>query len=142
MKAEDWAGPYVGLPYRDMGRDSAGVDCWGLVRLIWADLRGVTVEGFEGGYSDPADRAGLDSLIRGELPFHAVVGAGAERVFDAVFFRQMGHVSHCGVVCGPGVMLHARPGSGVVVDDYRRGLWAARLYGFYRHRALDGGLAA
>jgi cell wall-associated NlpC family hydrolase len=131
---EPWAAAYVGLPYRSLGRSRDGLDCWGLVRLVWADLFGVTVEGFEGGYADAADRARLDGLIRGELPFHPVVGAGAERPLDVVFFRQAGCVSHCGVICGAGLMLHAHGPAGVVVESYQMGVWGRRLFGIYRHR--------
>jgi len=32
-----WASTYVGIPYRFAGRDRAGCDCWGLVRLVLAE---------------------------------------------------------------------------------------------------------
>jgi cell wall-associated NlpC family hydrolase len=134
VTAQPWAEVYIGLPYRDMGRDLAGVDCWGLVRLVLRDQCGIDLEGFEGGYSDPSDRARLDGLIRGNLPFHSGIAAGAERVFDVAFFRQHGHVSHCGVICGRGVMIHSRRGTGVCVESYRSGLWGNRLHGIYRHK--------
>jgi cell wall-associated NlpC family hydrolase len=30
----DWAANYIGLPFREHGRDHNGTDCWGLVTLI------------------------------------------------------------------------------------------------------------
>jgi cell wall-associated NlpC family hydrolase len=113
------------------------VDCWGLVRLVLQQECGLSVEGFEGGYQDPADRERLDGLIRGELPFHAGIPAGQERSFDVTFFSQRGHVSHCGVICGRGVMIHARPKIGVVLESYRSGLWGNRLFGIYRHKGAQ-----
>ncbi len=135
MTAEPWAARYIGVPYADMGRDATGLDCWGLVRLVLAEQCGIEVEGFEGGYSSPDERERLDSLIRGNLPLTYVgVDVGKDRAFDVAFFRQFGHVSHCGVVCGAGVMIHARRGTGVVVERYRSGLWGNRLHGIYRHK--------
>ena len=37
---DEWAG----IPYRDYGRDAAGADCWGLVRIIRKAVRGDTLD--------------------------------------------------------------------------------------------------
>lgn len=46
MTAPAWVEPYLLIPYRDGGRDHAGADCWGLVRLVLAECAGVQVESY------------------------------------------------------------------------------------------------
>ncbi len=137
MSIAPWAEGYVGLPYAVMGRDRAGVDCWGLLRLVWQEVCGITVEGFEAKYRGHAERAVLDALIKGEMPLHRPLLPGTELPLDAVFFRQAGHVSHCGLIVGDGLMLHASAGHLTKIDDYRRGLWARRLFAIYRVKGRE-----
>ena len=38
-----WANEYVGLPWRWGGRDRIGVDCYGLLRMVYADMLEITL---------------------------------------------------------------------------------------------------
>jgi len=48
---------WLSIPYKDYGRDMAGVDCWGLVRLVRHELRGELLPEF--GAISPEDKLNL-----------------------------------------------------------------------------------
>ena len=58
-----WAGAYVGIPYVDHGRDRAGCDCWGLVRLIIAERTRFVLPSFATDYDGEADSVGVGRCV-------------------------------------------------------------------------------
>jgi cell wall-associated NlpC family hydrolase len=122
---------FIGIPYREHGRDTSGCDCWGLVCLVFRELRQVELPSHADGYVSISDAAAVGGLIaRGRLDW-AEVPAGQERAFDGVLMRRFGQAYHIGLVVAPGRMLHVNPESSSRVDRYRAGL--IKPLGFFRH---------
>ena len=49
-----WTADYVGLPFKEGGRDRQGLDCYGLLRLVINERFAGTVPEYEGiAYSNP-----------------------------------------------------------------------------------------
>lgn len=126
---EPWAANYVGIPYVPHGQDSTGCDCWGLVVMVLQREFGVNLPSAT---YDLKDFAGLADQIRGTYRDENTLPLDKVQPGDLLFFRQAGHVSHCGVAVGDGMMLHARDDQAVVMEPYRSGLWARRLHGAFR----------
>ena len=123
---------YVGLPFAPRGRGRDGVDCWGLVCLVYAELLARPLPSYDDRYTslDAAERAHRDALIgEGRAQFQPVE---VERAFDLALFASGDLMAHIGLVVEPGRMLHIRRGSHSVIEDYRRPAWARRLLGFWR----------
>lgn len=138
LPAPDAFGRYVGLPFRDKGRDVTGVDCWGLLRLLYAELAGIDLPSYATQYGplSAAPDPGLAALIRAELPAWSLVPAGQERALDGVALSMGDGETHIGIVVTPGYFLHARLGADTVVERYHAAAWRRRVSGFYRHAAL------
>lgn len=127
-----WTVPFIGIPHVELGRDLAGVDCWGLVHLA-LPANGLPVPSYAGDYGSLAEHLTIAGLI-GE----AKESASWRRVdqvkpFDIVTFRQGRFDGHVGIVVSPGKMLHACSGRASRIDDYTTPLWASRFTGAYRH---------
>ncbi|MGE0256918.1 MAG: hypothetical protein AB7N54_20015 [Alphaproteobacteria bacterium] len=145
----DWVAEYVGIPFREFGRDRSGCDCWGLARLVWAERIGLAVPDagtdYPGFHADLIGKALRDGREAGDW---RVVAEGEERPLDAVLMK--GYVPgesggyravelHVGVVVTPAWLLHVERGIDTCLADYRRDRrLSRRVVGFWRHRELCG----
>jgi cell wall-associated NlpC family hydrolase len=82
-----WAGRYIGLPFRDHGRDRNGLDCWGLARLVLAEQFGLALPSFVTDYRRTTDMAGISKVITRETKKWTPVAAGREKTGDIIILR-------------------------------------------------------
>jgi cell wall-associated NlpC family hydrolase len=125
---------FVGLPYADKGRGFAGVDCWGLVHLVFASERGIALPSYADRYETAEDRRDVAGLIAGEIGRWDEIAEGQERPFDCVLLREGREPSHISLVVRPGRMLHVQDGRTSVIESYRSGVWKRRVVGLFRYR--------
>jgi hypothetical protein len=145
MTAPTWAGVYVGIPFRDHGRDREGCDCWGLVRLVIAERTGVALPCYATDYDTETDAVGVGHCVtaaRVSGVWDAV--EGAPQPFDlaemfSVLRARNGFAYpplHVGVVIAPGWLLHTEVVTGaLLVRLDERGL-GKRIAGYWRHREV------
>lgn len=140
MTEVSWASDYVGLPFLDGGRDRAGVDCWGLVALVYAERLEIRLPDFSAIRATDlrsvarAIVAGID----GEdwLP----VIRGAEQEFDVVVMRGhaggVGIPAHVGIVAPYGTVLHVEKNIDAVAPKLTSHSVKDRIVGVYRHHVI------
>lgn len=126
---------YVGLPWALKGRDRAGLDCWGLVRLVYAEMRGIDLPAMVDGYETLADKAQIATLIDGQRGNWVEVGREEARSFDVALFREGAADRHVGLVVRRGVMLHIAANCTSTIEPYSTARHGARLQGIYRYGA-------
>lgn len=145
-----FAAPYVGIPYVDKGRDRAGIDCWGVIRLVLGEVFHVEVPSYAETYRDGDDwqaigvavRAGLLDGWRCIAPGQAVRSALVDGWWHATERPRGGDLLvlniakrpwHCALMLDALHFLHAAPGDSTVVDRLDAPRWVRRIEGIYRH---------
>jgi len=127
----DWADEYVGIPWRWRGRDRDGVDCWGLVCLVFWERRSMRLPEYTyhsvggGGATIEAERRHWRRITRPQVMDVAMIDA-CRRQTDGSLIHG---VWHLGINVGGGYILHTIEGLGVVLMRACR----LKIEGWYRH---------
>lgn len=148
-----WADDYVGLPWKNGGRERTGLDCWGLVRLVAAERFGATLPAYdetvwrerETRRDQVESNAELAAFMSGErvkgwqpvweaaaATKDEPLGGGKVAAGDVVLIRNLGAPIHVGIVVAPGHMLHIEEEIDAMCVPYDDGRTASRVVGFYR----------
>ena len=111
-----WINDYVGIPYKHGGRDWEGLDCYGLVKLVYQEEYGIVLR----------DWATEAMEMRGKMDaISSVLFSGeweeVEEPDDGCFAvcKRLRAAHHLGLYYGGGV-LHAVEGTGVIYQPMGR----------------------
>jgi len=130
----NWVRDYIGLPFKTFGRDRSGVDCWGLVALIYRERYGLHLPDYLQDYADEKDSRSLGSLIPEEAARDwRYIELGREQEGDVLVMRMRGVPMHTALCLGHGRMIHVYEGIDAAMESYTGPAWASRLVGIYRH---------
>lgn len=127
-----WSNKYIGIPYKARGRDDRGVDCWGLVRLVYAEQYNISLPSLAGSY-DPDDQERIGELM--DLYREGWEETGTPEPGDIVLFRIMGEPTHLGVVVENNRFIHSILHKNVAVENLTSLSWSKRIIGYYRYKA-------
>ncbi|WP_319414422.1 NlpC/P60 family protein [uncultured Cohaesibacter sp.] len=127
-----WSDTYIGIPYRDLGRQMSGCDCWGLVHLVYRRECRINLPSYLHAYHSSDERAEVARLIGNAAASSRWHKVEDPEVFDVVTFRRGQLTSHIGIILRPDWMLHMSE-AGARVENYRLPSWKQRLIGIYRH---------
>lgn len=135
-----WVADYISIPFVDGGRDRRGVDCWGLVQLVYRDRLGVELPDYgEISASDLlriAKRMKQDvaSWIKVEEPkaLDVVLMLGTPTGPDG---RTRAVNTHAGVMADSNHVLHTQGATGAVLVPRDHFTVRHRITGFYRWAA-------
>lgn len=129
--------PFIGLPYADKGRDRTGVDCWGFIRLVYADVAGITLPDYGDAYTRPGDHASVADAVDAGLK-HNWQRVDRPQALDLLILRIAGRPWHCAVMTTRDTFAHCPPPgrnghqSFSCIERLDNPQWAKRIEGFYR----------
>lgn len=121
---------YVGIKFKDKGRDTNGIDCWGLARLIYKNEYNIDLPSFTSDY-EADDTIRMQELI-------AQYKEGWEKLDQPqegsiVVFKVLGHESHIGVAVNKDQFLHAREGQDSAIESFSSPSWNRRIVGHFKY---------
>jgi len=123
---------YVGIPFRAGGRDRDGLDCWGLVRLVYQEQLGLDLPSYDGIFSGQQDaEAAGETMAQESRRWQRVQNWEPH---DVLLMRVSNAIpTHVGVYLGDGWMLHALEGIDSTMERTDSLRWAKRIQGAYRY---------
>ncbi len=125
-----WSNKYIGIPYKDKGRDLDGIDCWGLVRLVYKQEYNISLPSFSDEYiQQDVDR--IQDLISQYKEGWEPLDSPEEGC--VVLFRVLGTESHIGVAVNSTHFLHAREGQDSAVESFSSPHWNKRIIGYFKY---------
>lgn len=129
MKPNDFDS-YVGIPWCDGGRTRAGVDCWGLFRLVYSEVFGIELASYSDQYTTALDKTVIRELVNGGKDRWERVDQ--PNPGDGILLNIANRV-HIGIAIGSGYMLHIEKGSGSIIESYNSLKMQNALEGYYRY---------
>ena len=138
-----WSSKYSGIPFVTRGRDAKGLDCWGLIKLIYQQELGIQIEDFSDKYDLVSDADAIEGCALVEKQNWIKVGDLNQysppyiaQPFDVVLFNIFGRPVHVGLVVCPYHFIHSPEDDMSRFERYTDRSWARRVEGFYRHVAV------
>lgn len=136
-----WCAQFIDLPFTEGGRDRRGLDCWGLVRLVYAERFGAMLPEDAADVTPHSDGSKLTRFMieeAGSDRWRRVASEGddpgtiasAVRVGDVLAFR--GLPPHVGLVASRSKMLHTLEGRQSHLVRWTDPAWFPKFQGAFR----------
>lgn len=121
---------YIGIPFKEHGRDIRGADCFGLLKMLYLEFYNVVLPDWK-----------VQSYHVTDINYEVKKGLSAK--FDRIDEPEIGDVgifvfaglpTHIGMYIGSGKIIHVLENETAVIESVTTGRLKGRLYGWYRYK--------
>jgi len=126
---------YISIPFKELGRDLNGWDCWGCFRYIYQEQLGISLPSYINSYKDTKDVKNIAAQTRAGRK-EVWIKVEDFRITDGILFRIEGDPVHVAIVINSYEMIHVYRGVDTCIENFTTSKWKSRLLGFYRYRGL------
>lgn len=128
-----WWNNYIRTPFKEKGRDLAGVDCWGLAAIIYEGELGIILPSYTDFYENTEESRLLAKLIADERA-NKWDHPETPKMFDIIILKLGGVPFHVGVVTKPNHMIHCAKDVGTTHVRFDTLEWDKKVVGFARYK--------
>lgn len=127
-----WYGDYVGIPFKTLGRDKLGCDCYGLVQIVMREHYEIELPDLLG-YQDALDHESVSKVIDENTPLLSgeKVKEPREGLVVVLSSSSDGLSSHVGVMVTDKLMLHTTFKTGALIEPLTSKYIKNRIKGYY-----------
>jgi len=132
MTKKECLDKYLGIPYTHLGRSLDGLDCYGFLILVYADLgwKLVDITNYEKNWSLKGEDLFVDNY---QKQWERVF---TPRLFDIVLIRNKKEIAnHAGLYIDSTKFLHCIK-AGVVIGKFAEDKWGKNIVGYYRFKRM------
>jgi cell wall-associated NlpC family hydrolase len=131
-----WVEKYVGIPFLDGGRDRRGLDCWGLVRLVYETECGILLPPY--GEISAAELNEVAHKVANESNKEPWVPTTDHQLFDVAVMHRRTAPIHVGLVAAlnPVRLLHIERATQSVFVPITHKSVSFRATKYFRHRRM------
>jgi len=125
---------YIGLPYKHLGRDFDGVDCFGLLRLIYKEELDIVLPDYTDLKYSKDWYKKEDHIVENFQKYFYIIDR-SEKVFDCIiFYLNSGFIAnHCGVYISDDKFIHIYEDETSMISRLSE-FWIAKVYKHIRYK--------
>lgn len=126
---------YVGIPFLDHGRTKAGVDCWGLVVLVYKEELGIELPDMGTSYTNADIRKEIQCAVSdvSSRNWNMDVTDLPRKMYDVIVFKRGGIETHVGLWVAENTMLHVEKKLCTALERYDTMRWKNKFSRIVRH---------
>jgi len=124
---------YIGIPFKEHGRNFNGLDCYGLLICIFKEI-GINIEDYNYETTEQFGDINYNLILKNYYKQFQIVEKKDIQEWDIVLIRgNRNLLNHCGIMLDKIKFIHVDK-NGVIISKLIDQPWVRRIDSFYRYK--------